>query len=248
MHLLTTASKTQEKRTSSVALLALGPSGIRGQHEELRLGTGPSTSSPTPNAPRSVKAPSDWGRARGSEDPWWDNSAVCWIPLETSPRGAPSRPQGLPGRPNLGKTSRLEVRAEKDPSLANYGKTPMVWIRAGLARRTPGSSSVSLPPVTTGEIGCCEGLISAKRTFGIVLQLLLERAGEEELSCVASSVTTQGGHFSGVLARLVSTPLAGMSRAFWIARVARSVWESAGTCRGCRSRSFFRLVQAIQGS
>lgn len=197
MHLLTTASKTQEKRTSSAALLALGASGIRRQHEELRLGTGPSASSPTPNAPRSVKAPSDWGRARGSKDPWWDNSAVCWIPSETSPRGAPSRPQGLPGRPNPGKTSRLEVRAEKDPSLANYCKTPMVWIRAGLARRTPGSSSVSLPPVTTGEIGCCEGLISAKRTFGIVLQLLLERTGEEELSCVASSVTTQGGHFSG---------------------------------------------------
>lgn len=71
----------------------------------------------------------------------------------------------------------------------------MIWIRAGLARLTPGSWSVSLPLVTVGEVGCCEGLISAKRTFGIVLQLLLEKAGEEGLSSVASSVTTQGGHF-----------------------------------------------------
>lgn len=88
----------------------------------------------------------------------------------------------------------------------------MIWIRAGLARLTPGSSSVSLPLVTVGEVGCCEGLISAKRTFGIVLQLLLEKAGEEGLSSVASSVTTQGGHFSGVLARLVLTLLTGMSQ------------------------------------
>lgn len=51
-----------------------------------------------------------------------------------------------------------------------------------------------------------------RELFGIVLQLLLEKAGEEGLSSVASSVTTQGGHFSGVLARLVLTLLTEMSR------------------------------------
>lgn len=35
-----------------------------------------------------------------------------------------------------------------------------------------------------------------------------------------------------MLARLVCTLLAGMSRAFWIARVARSVWESLARAEG----------------
>lgn len=77
------------------------------------LRTPPSTPPHFPRPRKKARAPSDPGWAWGSQDPGRGNSAVCWLRLETSPRGAPFRPPGIGGRPNPPRRgSQLRPRTE----------------------------------------------------------------------------------------------------------------------------------------
>lgn len=68
---------------------------------------------PFPRPRRRAPAASDWGWTRVSHDPGRGNSAVYWLPLETSPRGAPSCTSGLVDGPNPSRSgSRLRPRTE----------------------------------------------------------------------------------------------------------------------------------------
>lgn len=68
---------------------------------------------PFPRPPKRAPAPSDWGWTWVSHDSGRGNSAVYWLRLETSPRGAPSCTPVLVDGPNLSRRgNRLRPRTE----------------------------------------------------------------------------------------------------------------------------------------
>lgn len=133
---------------------------------------------PTPHPPCPPKralAPSDWGWDWGSQDSGRGNSAVCWLRLETSPRGAPSRPPGLRGRPNPSRRgSRFCRWAEVVLILrglvsAKLGGDRSLACWPGGPGCTVHSHSCLLRFPALAEIRCPEGLIPAKYTRAVVV-------------------------------------------------------------------------------
>ena len=160
-----------EKRACWAALSPLGPPGARGRHTEPRTAgwePGQAPPPPSPRPPKRAPAPSDWGWAWGFQDPGRGNSAVCWLRLETSPRGAPSLPAGLRGRPNPPRRGSW-LRCGAEVGLALEGR---LWLNSG----DPGSSvggpagsgrlgrfhSAFLRSRALAEIRCPKSLIAAK--------------------------------------------------------------------------------------